>query len=212
MALVALALALACGGGSESVPHAMDPSPGQRVAERLRLHGVAFDEPLPKPDFVLRDTSGRPYDFRAETDGKLTLLFFGYTSCPDICPVHLANLGAVFERLSAEERRQVEVVFVGVDPPRDTPERMRAWLDHFDPAFVGLTGTPEELEAAQRAAAVPPAFVESEFEGGYSVGHAAWVLLYTPDNQGRLRYPFGVRQSEWDHDLTTLLREGWPEA
>ena len=119
---------------------ALPQSEAARIAAQLRLSGSVFDEPLAKPDFTLTDTSGAPFDFRAETDGKLTLLFFGYTSCPDICPIHLANLAAVLRQISPDFQRRIQVVFVGVDAPRDTPERMRSWLDSFDARFVGLTG------------------------------------------------------------------------
>lgn len=176
----------------------------------LRLAGAPVEEPARKPDFVLTDTRGEPYAFRPETAGRLTLLFFGYTSCPDVCPVHLANLAAAL-RGDPEVRRAVEVVFVGVDPERDTPERLRSFLDGFDPSFVGLTGSPEALAAAQRAAGVPEAFVDATWEGGYSVSHAGWILVYTPDGRARLKYPFGTRQKEWAHDLGVLVRRGWPE-
>lgn len=179
---------------------------GDEAAAPSRWRGVPLEQPEPKPDFVLADTEGRPFDFRAETDGRMTLLLFGYTSCPDVCPVHLAQLAEVLGRYP-ELRRQVEVVFVGVDAARDTPERVRSFLDRFDERFVGLVGTPAELEAAQRAAGVPPAFVDQEWEGGYSVSHAGWILAYTADGMARLRYPFGTRQIDWEHDLRLLLAE-----
>ncbi len=212
-ALLALLLAVAC--RPTDAPSAATPAdaltPQQQIAHRLGLNGVPFSEPLPRPDFVLRDTSGAPFDFRAATEGRLTLLFFGYTNCPDICPVHMANLAAVLGR-SPDLRKRVEVVFVGVDVPRDTPGHLREWLDHFDRGFVGLTGTPEEIEAAQLAAGVPPAMVDSRWEDGYSVSHAGWLTLYTPDGPARLRYPFGTRQSELAHDLEVLVEKGWPGA
>lgn len=209
---VALALALGCApSGDEPEARSEPRSPAEEVVARLRLAGSPLPEPLAKPELALRDTEGRPFDFRAETDGFLTLLFFGYTSCPDICPVHLANLAAVLAK-DGELRRKVKVVFVGVDAGRDTPERVREFLGRFDSGFVGLTGTAEELERAQASAGVPVAFVDRSWEGGYSVSHAGWIVLFTPDNQARLRYPFGVRQREWAHDLAVLVREGWPPS
>jgi protein SCO1/2 len=94
-------------------------------------HGAVLIQPLAKPSFTLTDTAGQPYDFRAQTAGKTTLLFFGYTHCPDICPMHMANIATAMDRtgLSAE---QVAVVFVTTDPARDTPERLRTWLGHFN--------------------------------------------------------------------------------
>jgi len=211
LGLVAWVVVLvACGPAGE----AGDP-PGDRqraIARQLGLHGEPAAAPAGRPDFVLTDTEGRRFDFRLETQGQLALLFFGYTNCPDICPVHLANLSAVLAMAPPALRSRVKVVFVGVDAKRDSPERMREWLSHFDPEIVGLTGSQAELEAAQIAAGVPPAFVDEQWEGGYSVGHAAWIALFTADDRAQLRYPFGVRQSEWAHDLEVLALRGWPDA
>lgn len=187
------------------------PTAAQEVVERLRLSGVPFSVPLPKPHFTLTDTSGHPFHFHAETQGYLTLLFFGYTHCPDVCPVHMANIAAVLKR-EPDLRSELKVVFVGVDAPRDTPKAVRAFLDKFDPSFIGLTGTPAQLKRAELAAAVPPSFVQKRFKGGYTVSHAAWVLLYTRDDLSHLRYPFGTRQSQWAHDLAVLAKGGWPAS
>jgi protein SCO1/2 len=170
--------------------------------------GVELARPQPKPDFVLTTTDGRPFDFRRETDGRLTFLFFGYMNCPDICPVHMANLAAALDRLPAEVARDVRVVFVTTDPARDVTARLRQWLDTFDPGFVGLTGTPEELTRAQVAAGLQPASRDTSGGSDYAVGHAAQVLAYTPDNLGRVQYPFGTRQADWAHDIPLLRRAG----
>ncbi|HEX6105837.1 MAG TPA: SCO family protein [Gemmatimonadales bacterium] len=166
--------------------------------------GVELTQPRPKPDFTLTTTDGRPFDFRRETDGYLTFLFFGYTNCPDVCPVHMANLAAALDRLPRETARDVRVVFVTTDPARDTPARIREWLDAFDPGFIGLTGTPEELSDAQVAAGLLPAMADTAAGAAYEVGHAAQVLAYTPDNLLRVQYPFGTRQSDWAHDIPLL--------
>lgn len=168
------------------------------------LQGVVVDPPKEKASFTLTDTSGDAYEFAAETEGKLTLLYFGYLNCPDICPVHLAQIAEVFER-APDVARQAEVVFVSVDPGRDSPAEIREFLDGFDNRFVGLTGTEEELVAAQEAAGVPPAvMVESEDVEGYTVDHAGWVIAYAPDGLNHSIYPFGTRQSEWTNDLQVL--------
>jgi protein SCO1 len=163
---------------------------------------VVFEDPPPKPSFTLTDTSGDPYDFAARTEGRLTLLYFGYTFCPDICPVHLAQIAEVFERYPPLARN-AEVVFVSVDPDRDTPEIIRSYLDNFNTRFVGLTGSPEELRIAQEAAGVPVAFVSGEGPN-YAVDHAAWVLAYAPDGRQHALYPFGTRQTVWANDLRIL--------
>jgi protein SCO1/2 len=168
------------------------------------LEGVVIDPPKEKPSFTLTDTSGSIYDFAVETEGKLTLLYFGYLNCPDICPVHLAQIAEVFERIP-DVARDAEVVFVSVDPERDSPEAIRDFLDRFDSRFVGLTGTEEELEEAQEAVGVPPAVrVDAEEGSEYTVDHAGWVLAYAPDGLNHSIYPFGTRQSEWNNDLQAL--------
>ena len=205
-------VAFACSNGDSDPTEVPLSAPEQLVAD-LGLAGSAFPVGLEKPDFVLNDAAtGQPYDFIAETQGSITLLYFGYTNCPDVCPVHLANISAALDKLTGETRRGVTVVFVGVDVPRDTPERVQEWLGFFDDSFIGLTGSEEQLIAAQEAANVPPAFKDAEFEGGYSVAHAGWIFLYTQDDLTHLRYPSGTRQSAWVHDLELLVREGWPSS
>jgi protein SCO1 len=168
------------------------------------LQGFELDEPQPKPSFVLTDTSGAAYDFRSETEGKVTLLYFGYLNCPDICPVHLAQIAEVFSQYP-EVAREAEMVFVSVDPNRDSPQEIRAFLDNFDSRFVGLTGTPDDLAAAQEAAGVPVATVTGDGDD-YLVDHAGWVVAYAPDGISRSTYPFGTRQAEWSNDLQVLMR------
>lgn len=171
--------------------------------------GVPLDEPAPRPDFTMTDTRGEPFDFRAETDGRLTLLFFGYTNCPDICPIQLSVLAGA---LANRGLPQPVVVFVGVDTERDTPEAIRAFLNRFDSRFVGLHGTPEEIADAERQA---PAVARStrlpapsgNTDGGYLVGHASQVIAYTPDDQAHVVYPSGTRREDWIADLPRLVEQ-----
>jgi protein SCO1/2 len=171
-----------------------------------QLQGVEIEEPPTKGEFVLTDTEGEPFDFVEETEGKLTLLYFGYVNCPDICPVHLAQIAEVFSQ-HPEVARESEVVFVSVDPDRDTPDVIRDFLDNFDSRFVGLTGTPEQLIAAQEAVGVPPARITGDGDD-YTVDHAGWVIAYAPDGLNHSIYPFGTRQSEWTNDLQVLVKMG----
>jgi protein SCO1 len=172
--------------------------------------GTLLDPAQARPDFTLTDTDGRPYDFAAETQGQLTLLFFGYTNCPDICPIQMAVLSGALDTPGMPEP---VVVFVTTDPQRDTPARLRDWLDRFDASYVGLTGTVEQIAAAESAARVAGSVRASEqgdgSEGGddYEVGHAAQVIAYTPDDRAHLVYPSGVRQQDWTADLPRMLDE-----
>lgn len=174
--------------------------------------GVLLPHALPRPDFTLTATDGSPYHFAARTRGQLTFLFFGYTNCPDVCPVHMANIAATLTRLTHEDRDRVRVVFVTTDPARDSLPRLRQWLAAFDPTFVGLRGDDSTVARIEAGLHLPPAVREpadSAAAGGYGVGHAAQVLAFTPDDSLHLVYPFGTRQADWAHDLPLLLHGDW---
>lgn len=166
-------------------------------------HGGMVTPPVPKPKFTLTDTSGARFDFRARTEGYITLLFFGYTHCPDVCPMHMSFLGSALKRLPKDVLSGFKVVFVTTDPERDHPRELRAWLDQFGKNFVGLTGNKAEIEAAQAAANVPVA------KGAPTYDHSAFVLAYTRDNLAHVIYPAGIAQSDWLNDLPQLARESW---
>jgi len=185
---------------------APEPAPG------AGLRGVLVGSPAPKPDFSLTTMEGERFDFRRDTEGYLTLLFFGYTNCPDVCPVHMANIGRVLKGLRIEVARRVRVVFVTTDPERDTPERLRTWLANFHPDFIGLSGTEDELREAQLAVGMPPAgrsVPDSTRPATYYVSHGAQVFAFTTDNLAHVVYPFGIRQQDWANDIPMLVA-GWP--
>jgi protein SCO1/2 len=185
-------------------------APGAGVRDEGGWRGTVLPQPLDKVSFTLTDTQGRPFDFRRETDGRVTLLFFGYTNCPDVCPVHLANLGTVLRRFPYDVRSRVRVVFVTTDPARDTPEMMRAWLDRFDRDFVGLRGDSAEVARIQAELSLAPAARGPAGEDGrYAVGHAAQIIAYTADDRAHVVYPFGTRQEDWLSDIPRLLDAKW---
>jgi protein SCO1/2 len=175
--------------------------------------GVELPAALPKHDFTLTATDGRPWRFREATAGRLTFLFFGYTSCPDVCPVQMAGLAAAVRELEPEDQRRLAVVFVTTDPARDTPGVLRAWLDQFNRDFVGLTGSEAEVDAVQRLFGLAPALREPPGpDGGYLVGHAAQVIAFGVDDTARTAYPFGQRQTDWAPELRRLLQVREPPA
>jgi protein SCO1/2 len=149
------------------------------------------------------DTAGRRFDFAARTRGRPTLLFFGYTHCPDVCPTTMADAAAALRGVAEPLRSTVRVVFVTTDPARDTGPVLAAWLRNFDedlPArFVGLTGTPAQVEAAQAAARVPVAS-----DGGQT--HSAELLLYGPDDYARVAYVTGSKPEDIRRDLPLVVR------
>ena len=181
--------------------------PPNRVEASYR--GGSITPPLPKPRFTLTDTSGAAYDFFERSKGYVTLLFFGYTYCPDQCPMHMSNLGTALKNLPPGVANQVKLVFVTTDPARDKPAVLRRWLDLFDKRFIGLTGTEAAIDAVQRAAGVPPATKTGPAGGNYGVAHANFVLAYSKDNFAHVIYPGGVSKDDWVHDLPLLSREGW---
>ena len=183
------------------------PEPNRAEAA---YRGGLVSPPLPKPGFTLTDTSGNAFDLQTKTNGFVTLLFFGYTHCPDMCPLEMSMIARSLKTLPVATAEQFKVVFVTTDPERDTPTVLRAWLDHFDKRFVGLTGSEAAIAAAQIAANLSPAKKSAvRPDGTYEVGHAAFVLAYTRDNLAHVIYPVGVKPEDWAHDLPLLAKETW---
>jgi protein SCO1/2 len=170
------------------------------------FHGTQFEPVRPVADFTLINQDGQPVrlsDYR----GKLVVLFFGYTHCPDVCPTTLARLNQVMRALG-DEAKAVQVLFVSVDPERDTPAVLKRFLSHFNPTFVGLTGQAEAVAAVNTVFGV---YVNQEEVGsaaGYLVTHTA--RLYVIDRQGRLvlTYPADAQVEDIVADLKHLLEEG----
>jgi protein SCO1/2 len=149
----------------------------ERSAEPLTLRsGTALPEPRPLPRFALVDQAGRPFD-RARFEGRWSLLFTGFTHCPDVCPTTLARM-AELRRLVG--RDDLQFVFVSVDPERDTPGAVGRYLAHFDPALVGATGARSEME--RFTASLGLAQVRNPGTGGdYTVDHSTAFVLVDPE-------------------------------
>ena len=202
-------LATACSSGATSSTAAL-AAPSEATEGPWR--GIGLTRPVAMPDLTLTDTSGATYDLRARTAGMPTLLFFGYTHCPDVCPVHMANIARALHVTGLEAGVDLEVVFVTVDPERDTPARLAAFLGNFDPRFVGLTGPLDEITDAITGLGLAPPVKEDPLPGGgYTVGHPAQVLAYDAGGRSQMVYPFGVRASAWAHDLPKIAEGApWP--
>lgn len=182
----------------------------RKPEEPIVYRGMMLTPPRPKPDYVFTATDGQPYDFRKETAGKVALLFFGYTNCPDVCPLHMSNLGNVIKQLPPADRERVKVVFVTTDPERDTPEKLKAWVANFDSSFVGVAGKPDDINRLQVSLGMPPATKEEipkgSPAGAYGIAHGSAVLAFTADDSLRTIYPMGIRQEDWTADLPKLLK------
>jgi protein SCO1/2 len=188
------ASALACAERAEP-----DPAPATSA--------VRLEPPVGLPAMELPDVRGGVFDLRDGTRASVTLVFFGYTHCPDVCPVHMANLAAVMRELPFEVTDAIDVVFVTTDPARDTPERLREWLAALHPRFIGLRPTRERVAELERALGLPPSVVDDgSGERDYFVGHAAQILAFAADDTARVAYPWGTRQRDWMRDLPRLAR------
>ena len=168
------------------------------------FRGSPLEEPVPVPDFVLTDQEGQSYRM-SDRQGKVVLLFFGYTSCPDVCPTTLATWRRVHEMLG-DDADSVEFAFVTVDPERDTTERLGLHVGAFNPDFVGLTGSQEELESGYDIFDVFYEIDESlESALGYLVNHTATTFVVDPEGQWRLRLTYGTPAEDIVHDIQQLL-------
>ncbi|MHB8488669.1 MAG: SCO family protein [Candidatus Dormibacteria bacterium] len=194
--------------GCALIGSAAQPTPGG-----YQWTGAPLNPPLSKPSFTLTDDHNIPYNFRAETEGEVTLLYFGYTHCPNLCPENMAMLAFALKDLPAIIRAKVVVVFVTTDPNRDTPSVLATWLDKFNPTFIGLTGSVTQVDVAQVFAHVPVASPVPDATGaGYLVDHPAQIIVYTPDNVAHLEFFEGMLASGVAHDLDHLVTQGWTNA
>ncbi|MCI4410397.1 MAG: SCO family protein [Thiotrichales bacterium] len=168
-------------------------------------HAVLISNEAPTGgDFTLTGPQGvvSLHDF----SGKVVLLYFGYTTCPDICPTNLGNLAEAMHLLTPEEQNQVQVLMITVDPERDTQEKLATYLPYFDKHFIGLTGTPEQIaEVARRYGAVYQKAAIGEGALGYAVDHSAFTYLI--NQQGKLiqQLPHATTGSEFVQAIRALF-------
>jgi protein SCO1/2 len=192
MLALALAALSGCGGNQ-----------GERV---VGAEAGATPIALARPTFTLTSTDGKPFSFAEQTAGKLTFLAFGYLNCPDVCPVHMANLATVIKKLAPSDRMRTAVVFVSIDPDRDSLPAIRKWLDAASTEFIGLTGSRSALDSAQAMLGLGAAIVQPGPDGkSVTVNHASPVVVITPDDSAHVMYPFGTRQMDWERDIPRLL-------
>jgi protein SCO1/2 len=171
------------------------------------FRGTMYAEPYPPaPEIELTRANGNSFRL-SEMGGKTVLLFFGYTSCPDVCPTTMAELKQALVKLGEEDAKQVQVLFVTVDPERDTPERVQEYVDHFNSNFIGLSGTESELADVWKNYGVFRETVEGTSAAGYLVSHTARVTLIDKDGNLRLSYAFNTPVDSIVHDLKLILNE-----
>ncbi|MFF5518493.1 SCO family protein [Streptomyces coeruleorubidus] len=179
--LAAASLTLtACGSGNDS------DKPVAVVSEQAGTEKAAtvLDKPFEKPDLVLTDTQGKKYDLRKETEGKPTLIYFGYTHCPDVCPSTMSNIAVAKKQLPKAEQDELRVVFVTTDPDRDKPAELGKWLKGIDPQFIGLTGDFPTIQAGARTLGISIDAPRKDKNGKIISEHGTQVIAFSPKTDG----------------------------
>jgi protein SCO1/2 len=174
-----------------------------RPASAPALKAGVLSPVMPAPPLALQGTDGRSIDL-ARFKGKVVLVAFGFSNCGEVCPITLATLAGARRKLGADAGN-VQVVYVTVDPERDTEAQMKKFLAAFDPTFIGGVGTRAQIDAAQRSWGISASKQKSP-DGTYSIGHSSSV--YMIDRSGGLRavMPYGHTSDDFVHDLRILLR------
>jgi protein SCO1 len=167
--------------------------------------GAVLHRPYAVPATSLTDTDGRPFSLADNTHHRMTLVFFGYTHCPDECPLTMSTLASALLQLDGADRAQVQVVFATTDPARDTGPVVRHWLDRYNPAFVGLTGTLSKITHVATAVGVPILEGKRLPSGGYDVTHGTNVLAIDGTDTVRIVWTLGTTAPEFAHDIHQLL-------
>jgi protein SCO1 len=191
----------------------------QAITSTYQYRGNPLDPPVSVPDFQLKTTDGSSFRL-SDLKDKVALIFFGYTNCPDVCPLTVAEVKNSLSGLDEAERDKVQFIFISVDPERDTPEVLERYLSNFDPDFIGLTDDFEKVQEVMK-----PYWAYSEKEGGsettdhsqhhsqtelpadYLVTHTGRIYLVTPAREMVLMYPFDFKAEGLRSDLYYLLEQ-----
>ncbi|MFF0012894.1 SCO family protein [Streptomyces sp. NPDC005374] len=194
----------ACGSGDDS------SSPVSVVSEEAGSEKAAtvLDQPFEKPDLVLTDTKGEKYDLRAATKGRPTLIYFGYTHCPDICPLTMNNIAVAKKQLPRSEQDKLTVVFVTTDPARDTPTELGKWLKGIDTQFVGLTGDFATIQASARTLGISIEPTHKDKKTGKTVSvHGTQVVAFSPKtDKGYVLYGEDATVDDYTKDLPKIIK------
>ena len=196
-AAVALPLTLTALAGCDKLRPGGVPTPTTAKFNAVDITGADYARRL-----QLNDVDGKPRSL-SEFKGKVVFVFFGFTQCPDVCPTTMAELAEVRRRLGADGDR-VQGVFVSVDPERDTPVLLKAYLTGMDPSFIGLTGSLAQIDATAREFKVFYQKVPTS-GGGYTLDHTAGAYVFDPTGQVRLFVRYGLGVDALTADLKQLL-------
>jgi len=193
----------ACGSGDDSNKPIADVS----VEADSGKAATVLDQPFEKPDLVLTDAEGKKYDLRAETKGDPTLIYFGYTHCPDVCPLTMNNLAVAKKALPKAEQDKLRIVFVTTDPDRDTPTALREWLKGIDSDFIGLTGDFATIQAGARTLGISIEPTTKDKNGKLVSVHGTQVIAFSPKTDGGyVLYGEDATVDDYIKDLPKLIK------
>ena len=206
--LAALLLAptlAACGSGGsgDSASDSGAPVKDLRIPDDDGYKGIKLDKAYQVPATSLTDTEGKPFELASQRER--TVVFFGYTKCPDICQIVMSTIASAYARLDAADKKRVKVVFVTTDPARDTTKVLRSYLDRYDPSFEGLTGPLDKIEALGKPMGIEIAKGQKLPSGGYDVDHTTNVISVDRD-RGDLLWTASTSPSDMASDLQKILK------
>lgn len=170
-------------------------------------HGTDISETMPPLDFHLVDENSETVTAE-DYAGKTTLLFFGFTHCPDVCPTSLARMTAAIKQIDEPLRDDIQVLFVSVDPSRDTPDVMQEYTDVFGPQFIGLTGDKADIDAVTNRYRATYEYGEKDEHGNYDVSHTSAIYAFDSDGDARLLMRESDSLDSMVADLTRLAEQG----
>ncbi|MER5357361.1 SCO family protein [Streptomyces sp. NPDC002785] len=206
--VAAAALTLSACGSSDA--GAKKPIADVSVQAKTKAATV-LDQPFTKPDLVLTDTHGKKYDLRERTKGKPTLIYFGYTNCPDVCPLVMSNIAIAKKSLPKADQDKLHVVFVTTDPERDTPSSLGSWLKSQDASFTGLTGDFPTIQAGARQIGIGIDAPKKEKDGTVVSMHGSQVIAFSPKtDKGYLVYSEDTSPDDYANDLPEILKGETP--
>ncbi|MBT2402811.1 MULTISPECIES: SCO family protein [unclassified Streptomyces] len=202
LAAAAVLTLTACGGETPK-----SDSVTQITGQSKAGAATVLDRPFSKPGLVLTDTTGKPWNLREQTKGKPTLIYFGYTNCPDVCPLTMSNIAVAKKALPKADQDKLQVVFVTTDPERDTPESLGSWLKAQDPSFIGLTGDFATIQAGARSLGIGIEPARKEADGSVVSMHGAQVIAFSPKTEeGYLLYGESTTVDDYTKDLPKIVK------
>lgn len=185
-------------------------TPSEEVAgntaqqQSSKYKGTELAIPVSIPDVTLTDADGQPFALKTRNAGKITLVYWGYTHCPDVCPTTMADVAEALRQLPADLRSTIDVDFITTDPQEDTGPVLKSWLGKFNPGFVGLTGSVDQVDGSAKAAGVPVDPPSKQADGTIAVDHGTQVSVFGKDGVAHVVWLEGVTSKDMAHDISVV--------